>query len=258
MDEVAKLVSAAAMRRANRVAAAWICPCRRLNRNRLGITNGCYLKGKVMPPRRKTELPLTDYCSECEARVQYAVVHLHKRSGLDGCPEEYTLAACAVCGEPSLFYRQEVSLQREILEIDSPVFNRLYPTSPRLISFDLPEAVGRSYDEACEAESTHLPMASAVMVGRALEATCKHFDHRSGSIADGLRRMRAGGLLSEELYEWASELRVLRNEAAHASHAGIGELEASEAVDFLQAILEIIYDIRPKFQRFKARRAAQK
>jgi hypothetical protein len=211
-----------------------------------------------MPSRRDSQVLLTDYCFECEAQVRFKIVHVHNRRGLDDCPEEYTLAACSVCGEPSLFYRQELSLQREILEIDLPQFNRLYPTSPRVIDFDVPEAVGRSYDEACAAESTHLAMAAAVMVGRALEATCKHFDPRSRSIADGLQRMKAAGLLSEELYEWASELRVLRNEAAHASQSGVDETEASEALDFLQAILEIIYEIRPKFQRFKDRRASRK
>jgi Domain of unknown function (DUF4145) len=211
-----------------------------------------------MPSRRPAEALLTEYCFECEAQVRFKIAHVHNRRGLDDCPGEYTLALCAVCGEPSLFYRQEPSLQREILEIDSPVFHRLYPTSPRIIDFDVPDSVGQSYDEACLAESSHAPMAAAVMVGRALGATCKHFDPRSRSIADGLKRMKEAGLLSEELYEWASELRFLRNDAAHASQSVISETEASEALDFLQAILEIVYEIRPKFQKFKSRRAARK
>jgi hypothetical protein len=207
-----------------------------------------------MAKRNSDDPPPTDYCYECRARVRYKVVHIHKRSALDDCPEEYTLAACSVCGEPSLFYRQEVDLQLEVLEVEMPEFHRLYPKQPRTLDCELPELVDKSYVDACEAELMHLPMASAVMTGRALEATCKDFDPGAKSIADGLRRMRDRGALSLELFEWASELRVLRNEAAHATQKEVRESDASEALDFLQAILETIYDIRPKFERFKKRR----
>lgn len=197
----------------------------------------------------------TDYCFECRARVVFKVLHIHNRSGGDGCPEEYTLAACSVCGEPSLFYRQEVELQREKLEIAAPEFHRLYPPLPRVLDCHLPESVDKPYLEACETELMHAPMACAVMIGRALEAACKDFDSQTKTIADGLRRMKDRGALTAELFEWASELRVLRNEAAHASQKDVTESDASEALDFLQAILEIVYDIRPKFERFKKRRA---
>ena len=209
----------------------------------------------TMRSRDNDDPPPTDYCYECRTRVRYKMVYVHNRSAADDCPEEYALAACVVCGEPSLFYRQEGELQRDLLDIDLPEFQRLYPSAPRMLDCELREIVSQSYGEACEAELMHLPMASAVMIGRALEATCKDFDAQAKSIADGLRRMKDRGALSQELFEWASELRVLRNEAAHASQKNVSESDATEALDFLQTILELIYDIRPKFERFKRRRA---
>jgi len=66
--------------------------------------------------------------------------------------------------------------------------------------------------------------------------------------------MYSKGLISQELLDWANELRVLRNLGAHATNERIDVLDATGALDFLQAILEILYDLRPKFEEFKRRR----
>jgi len=199
---------------------------------------------------------IKEYCSACEAYTYYDRIFVHERIAEDEVPEEYTLAACRNCGEPALFYREELQIQQEILEVEEPDYHLLWPSTPRLLSCQLPEAVARPYSEACHAELMKLPMSSAVMIGRALEATCKDFDPASISISDGLRRMTEAGALSDELFEWADELRVIRNEAAHASHVHIEQSEVSEALDFLQTILKVLYEYRPKFKRFKASRGA--
>ena len=66
--------------------------------------------------------------------------------------------------------------------------------------------------------------------------------------------MLAAGALSQEVYDWASELRVIRNYGAHATEERIDWQDAREALDFLQVILELMYDLRPKFQKFRNRR----
>lgn len=58
--------------------------------------------------------------------------------------------------------------------------------------------------------------------------------------------MKDNGLISEELLEWSNELRVLRNLGAHATSEKITGQDANEAIDFLQAILETLYHLRPK------------
>ncbi len=93
------------------------------------------------------------------------------------------------------------------------------------------------------------------MVGRALEAACKEAIPNSKSINDGLKKMLADGIISQELYDWANELRILRNLGAHATLAQIEQQDANESIDFLQAILETLYHLRPKFEQMKARRA---
>jgi hypothetical protein len=92
------------------------------------------------------------------------------------------------------------------------------------------------------------------MVGRTLEAVCKEFDPNTKSVFEGLKSLHVKGIISTELLEWATELRVLRNLGAHATTPKIEVFDALGALDFLQAILEILYDLRPRFEQFKKRR----
>jgi hypothetical protein len=197
--------------------------------------------------------PLLHYCGSCEARVVFTPIYVHERVASDGRDEEYTLAGCSICGEPALFYRDEVEFQESVLNIPEAQFHRLWESLPRGLSFPVPPSVDIPYVEACEAELLHLPMSAAVMIGRALEAMCKDLEPNSGSIHQALLALRERGAVSEEMFQWASELRLLRNIAAHASDQLVSESEVEAALDFLEAILEIVYHIRPKFHAYMGR-----
>jgi uncharacterized protein YutE (UPF0331/DUF86 family) len=92
------------------------------------------------------------------------------------------------------------------------------------------------------------------MVGRALEAVARDYDSRVRTIATGIKKMHEAGAISKELFDWANELRLLRNIGAHAFEKDVEEVDAREALDFLQAILETIYHLRPMFQKRKERK----
>jgi hypothetical protein len=79
-------------------------------------------------------------------------------------------------------------------------------------------------------------------------------DPNTKSIFEGLKSLHVKGIISTELLEWATELRVLRNLGAHATSQKNEVFDALGALDFLQAILEILYDLRPRFEQFKKRR----
>ncbi len=69
----------------------------------------------------------------------------------------------------------------------------------------------------------------------------------------GLEALHSSGKISDELLEWAHYLRTTRNLGAHATEAEITQEAAAEALDFLQAILEILYELRPKFEKIKGK-----
>ena len=183
----------------------------------------------------------------CEGRVRFAPVYVHERETIGGEPQEYTLAACTGCGEPALFFRTDVIFQEEFLEIEEPGFERLWERSPRALDFSVPESVRLPYLEACEAELMNLPTASAVMVGRALEAVCDDLSTGNKGIYETLRTLRDQGKLSHEMFAWAEHLRILRNLAAHSTERMIDPVELESALEFLEALLIIIYRIRPRF-----------
>lgn len=133
-------------------------------------------------------------------------------------------------------------------------YYRLYPPQERHITHNLPDIVRQSYDQAVLCEAGRAWTACVVMVGRTLEAVCKEFDPATKNIFKGLKTMYDKHLISEEVLEWADELRVLRNLGAHATKERIDRSDAKGALDFLQAILEILYDLRPKFEDFTRRR----
>jgi hypothetical protein len=121
----------------------------------------------------------------------------------------------------------------------------------------VPEGVRQSYDEAVKCENAKAYLAAAVMVRRALEAITKEHDPSARTLHAGLKEMVSRGLVGQELAEWANELRVIGNHGAHPTKETIERLDAVEAIDFLQAMLEILYDLRPKFDRMRARRSAK-
>lgn len=168
----------------------------------------------------------------------------------DEWPYEYALGQCDTCTAPALF-------EREWFANDAfSEYIRVYPPDSRLLNFRLPKLVKSSYTEAVACERNKLYVACAVMVGRTLEVVCQEYALGVRSMRDALTRMETNGTISKEMHEWADQLRVVRNFGAHATEEKITMEDAVEALDFLQAILEVVYDLRPKFQRMKQRRAS--
>jgi hypothetical protein len=196
-------------------------------------------------------------CRYCQAESAFDYIHCYEHASNDDCPEEYSLALCRACNNVSLFYREDVELIFDRFQ-EPAAFHYLWPSEPRYLDFMVPETVGDSYSEAVEAIKAKLPMSAAAMIGRTLEAVCKDFDSTSKTIYQGLKMMRDEGALSEELYSWANELRVLRNESAHVTDVNVTLDEVNSSMDFLQSLLEIIYKIRPKFTEYSSMRAANK
>jgi len=207
-----------------------------------------------MPKHNKQKLPNTKFlasvCPHCERPMTFVVDAVHILPD-EGPPEEYTFGHCDTCKKPAVFFRENMG---DGFEKDS--FYRTYPSQDRHIGYYLPEIVRQSYEEAVRCESAKTWIACVVMVGRTLEAVCKEFDPNTKSVFEGLKSLHVKGIISTELLEWATELRVLRNLGAHATSQKIEVFDALGALDFLQAILEILYDLRPRFEQFKKRRKA--
>ena len=193
-------------------------------------------------------------CPDCDAPRPFTLYHEHTRYVEEpGVAEEYSYVVCTVCGGPLLLIRQDYG------DGFDGAHRRVYPSQARQIRFGVPHTVLASYNEAVSCESAKAWMASAVMVGRALEAICRDFDPSVRTINDGLAKMLQAGAISQEMHDWGDGLRVVRNVGAHATTDRVSATDARHALDFLQALLEILFDLRVRFaawQEERARRAA--
>jgi hypothetical protein len=120
---------------------------------------------------------------------------------------------------------------------------------------DLPPLVAESYREARVCAHGGVHIASAVMVRRTLEAVTKSFDPSAKTLNAGLRAMREQGVISDELFRWGDHLRFLGSVGAQPREGeSVSERDALDAMQFLEAIIETIYVLRPKFAEMMARR----
>jgi hypothetical protein len=188
------------------------------------------------------------YCSHCDGPTNFTILHTHVLPD-EGPPEEYSFACCEACTKPAVFYREDMGDG-----FDKDSCYRLYPPHDRHVGFYLPDVVRASYEEAVGCETCKAWIACVVMVGRALEAICREYDPTSKTMFGALKAMLANGAISQEMYDRADELRAIRNYAAHATTENITREDAGESLDFLKAILEIPYELRPKFKQMQSRR----
>jgi Domain of unknown function (DUF4145) len=195
-------------------------------------------------------------CPDCDAPRPFSLVHKHSRYLEEAdLPEEYSYVVCRVCAAPMLLVRENYG------EGFEGAHHQVYPSLRRQIRFSVPLGVSNSYEEAVKCEGAKAWMGTVVMVGRALEAICKDFDPSVKSIQDGLRKMLQAGAISQEMYDWGDGLRVVRNVGAHATTERVSPTDARHSLDFLQALIEILFDLRVRFAEWqdeRAKRAAAK
>lgn len=184
----------------------------------------------------------THFISQCVAVVPDSIM-----------PDEYTFFTCAECLNPAVFLRQDWSGDG----FDDDEYNRVYPAQERALHFSVPDLVRDSYNDAVRCETHNIWTACVVMVGRTLEAVGKEHFPAARNMGQGLRLMLENGIISQEIFDWSTELRVIRNFGAHATAETITREDAKESMDFLRAILETFYYMRPKFKQMKERRSSR-
>jgi hypothetical protein len=209
-----------------------------------------------MPEVGENPRTLGQECATCARPEVFEVRSVHARwGGEDSPPEEFTYVTCRGCKSPQILLREDYG---DGFDADS--YATVYPPQSRTIRFYMPRLVRQAYDEAVKCEHASAWTATGAMVGRALEAVCKDYYPDARTIDSGLRRMLDAGVISQELHDWGQSLRVVRNMSAHATPEKVTKEDARYSLDFLQALLEILFDLRVRFQEWqdlRAQRAAK-
>jgi Domain of unknown function (DUF4145) len=126
---------------------------------------------------------------------------------------------------------------------------------------DIPAAVGSAYSEGMRALSVKAPRAAVVMYRGMLAqvvadkgsavAQAKH------TLYDKLEQMSLDGSLHPSLVEWAKEIRVLGNAAAHPDAlAPVSEEEAADLGRLCRQLLNVLYEVPARIARSRATRGS--
>ncbi len=217
-------------------------------------------------------------CPECRAKVAAEEKGRASSSGQEpesGEPYGYAiyLGRCPSCGVLLVGESHQVDFAGIDAEDDrwSDVV-RVYPRPKKAFSsFNIPKVVKDSLSEADRCMQVESYTAACAMIGRAIEAVCRHalhpedFEYQPAGappkqknkvmLAEGIRRLKEAGVIDDRLHEWGTELHAFRNLAAHPDDFAITREDAEDLQNFANAIVEYIYDLAERYREFKARKA---
>jgi hypothetical protein len=171
---------------------------------------------------------------------------------------------------------------------------RVHPKPPKVFtSSRIPKVVKNSLAQAEGALQGNAPDAACVMLGRALEAICRHLlemhkdpepegSNEAKPDADkakkaqakegekegegpkkkqvmldaGLKKLKEKGLIDPRLYEWSQHLKAFRNFSAHPDEDFSASREDVEDFQsFVYAFTEYTYDLADRYEDFLDRQS---
>jgi hypothetical protein len=122
-----------------------------------------------------------------------------------------------------------------------------------------PQQVQRFWTQAHQSANREIWDAASVMVRSALQLTLREQGATGRTLHDQVNDLADKGVLPPAMKEWATEVRLLGNEAAHPE---LDQTEANPAdikdiLQFLDRLLVYFYDIPAGIQEYRERRRAR-
>jgi hypothetical protein len=200
-----------------------------------------------------TEASMIVECTHCRSHVQ-ARIHGSYQKLSDGTGPSHLLSmlSCDQCRNPILIRQANIGNMAEGDKWDTPF--QLFPSLDARINPNAPRDIQSAFEEACACYRAQAYTASAIMCRKTLEGICEAHGIKAGSLAKSLSAMRDKELIDNRLYEWSDSLRLAGNEAAHGVGLSIGQADARDILEFINAILDYIFSYRDRFEEFKERR----
>ena len=94
------------------------------------------------------------------------------------------------------------------------------------------------------------------MSRKCLEAVCKTLNANGRSLHARLANLHEAEHIDSRLLDWAHQVRVIGNEAAHEVDAPVTKEDARDAFEFTEAILIYVFSLAKRFEALRERRAA--
>jgi hypothetical protein len=170
--------------------------------------------------------------------------------------EHYYVCLCGRCSQPFLIRQSLYGVPAEFESVTDEKI--LYPIEKKLPLDGVPNIIRTAYDQAARSFSASLFEPCVLMCRKCLEATCKTLGAQGRDLNTRLQSLYDGGHIDSRLLNWAREIRLVGNEAAHDIDITVKKCDARDVLDFTEAILIYIFSLTARFRAFQARRVKSK
>lgn len=168
----------------------------------------------------------------------------------------YELALCGRCSGPFLVETRSYEVPGEFTSDDRQ--RVLFPMARPAVTEGVPLTAARAYDQAARSFQAGLYEPCAIMCRKCLEALCVELQASGRTLKAKLDDLQKKGVIDTRLLEWADQLRVVGNDAAHDLDLVIDKDDARDAIEFLEALFLYTFSLGKRFEAFVLRRKKQR
>lgn len=170
--------------------------------------------------------------------------------------EHYYVCLCSRCSQPFLIRQSLHGVPAEFEVVTEE--NVLFPVENKLSITGVPDSIKLAYDQATRSFSASLFEPCVLMCRKCLDATCKNLGAKGNDLKAKLQSLFDDGQIDSRILNWAHEIRLIGNEAAHDSDINITKSDAQDVLDFTEAILIYLFSLTARFKAFRDRRMVSK
>jgi|TARA_R100000049_G_C1922126_1_gene67170 hypothetical protein len=199
--------------------------------------------------RKGEEIPTlnaVDKCPHCGVASPYLPLQWqgHTKGSKDSHVRLWGVFLCNSCGG----LIAAASNNPDYLDFVLNYPNLIFPT-PKRANEDIPEVARRYLQQAMD--TIHAPDAAAVMAGSAVDAMLKDKGFVEGSLYSRIDSALSEGLLTQDMANWAHEVRLGSNRPRHADgdNPHVTSTEAEQSVDFAEALGNFLFVLTARIQR---------
>lgn len=164
----------------------------------------------------------------------------------------YKVALCVRCQSVFLIRAIQTDVGGEFVTPEE--HDVLYPRDRDVLPEHVPASVRRAFETALSSFRAGLYEPCAIMCRKSLEALCRELGAIKGSLAAKITDLSDSGRIDRRLAEWAHELRLVGNDAAHDLDVLVSKDDAQDGLDFVEAILQNVFVLDHRFRALQARR----
>lgn len=196
-------------------------------------------------------------CPSCEVAVIMVVKgQWDTHNPEQGPPTRWSAGHCPRCEAPVLYGQDYMQVSAQDWDWDTPW--QVHPPQDRRMSSSVPRPLRLDHEEARRCFRAKCYSASAIMARRIVQGVCTQQGYKQRNLFDALKAMRAdAGVIDDRLYEWADAVRDVGNEGAHEYGKQVSRADASEVLNFTEALLDYLYVFQARYAEFKERRDAE-